>query len=59
MYSFIDGQENDITNLFVEEQVDVPSLFLLDDIAQTIDLPVYDKYEEDCDDSRLSFSAVQ
>jgi hypothetical protein len=49
MYLFIDSQEDEFTNQFVEEQVDVPSFFLLDDIAQKVDLPVYDKYEEDCD----------
>jgi hypothetical protein len=35
MYSFIDKQEDECTNQFVEEQVDTPSLFLLDD------LPIY------------------
>jgi hypothetical protein len=49
MYSFVDTQEDEFTNQFVEKQVDVPSLFLLDDIAYVVDLPVYDKYEDDCD----------
>ena len=47
MYSFVDSQEDEFANPFVEENVDVPSLFLLDDIAY--DLPVYDKYEDDYD----------
>jgi hypothetical protein len=49
MYSFVDTQEDEFTNQFVEKQVDVPSLFLLDDTAYVVDLPVYDKYEDDCD----------
>jgi hypothetical protein len=49
MYSFVDSQEDEFTNQFVEKQVDVPSLFLFDDIAYVVDLPVYDKYEDDCD----------
>jgi hypothetical protein len=49
MYLFIDSQEDEFTIQFVEEQVDVPSLFLLDDIAQTVNFPIYEKYEEDCD----------
>jgi hypothetical protein len=49
MYSFIDSQEDEFTNQFVKEQVDIPSLFLLDDIAYVSDFPVYDKYEDDYD----------
>jgi len=48
MYSFVDN-EDEFTNQFVEEHVDVPNLFLLDDIAYVADLPVYDKYEDDFD----------
>jgi hypothetical protein len=43
MYSFMDRQEDECTNQFVKEQVDIPNLFLLDD------LPVYDQYEDDYD----------
>jgi hypothetical protein len=32
MYSFVDSQEDEFTNHFFEECVDVPELFLLDDI---------------------------
>jgi hypothetical protein len=49
MYSFIDNQEDECTNQFVEGQVDVPSFFLLDDLAYVSDLPAYDKCEDDCD----------
>jgi hypothetical protein len=49
MYSFVDTQEDEFTNQFVEKQVDVPSLFLLDDTTYVVDLPVYNKYEDDCD----------
>jgi hypothetical protein len=30
-------------------------LFLLDDVAYDVDLPVYDKYEDDCDVEDISF----
>ena len=43
MYSFMDRQEDECTIQFVKEQVDIPNLFLLDD------LPVYDQYEDDYD----------
>jgi hypothetical protein len=33
----------------VEEQVDVPRFFLLDDIADVVDLPIYDEYDDDYD----------
>jgi hypothetical protein len=49
MYSFIDNQEDEAASQPVEEQVDVPSFFLLDDIADVVDLPIYDKYDDDCD----------
>jgi hypothetical protein len=49
MYSFTEGQEDEFTNHFVEEQVDVTNFFLLDVISRTNDFHVYDKYEEDCD----------
>jgi hypothetical protein len=49
MYSFVDSQEDEFANQFVEEQVDVPSLFLLDDIAYVVDLPIYDEYDDDYD----------
>jgi hypothetical protein len=49
MYSFVDSQEDEFTNQFVEEQVDVLNLFLLYDIAYVVDFLVYDKYEDDCD----------
>jgi len=46
MYSFLDSQEDEFANQFVEEQVDVPSLFLLDDMAYVNDLPIYDEYDD-------------
>ena len=49
MYSFVDSQKDDSVNQFVEEQVDVPSLFLLDDIAYVVDLSLYDEYDDDYD----------
>ena len=49
MYSFVDNQKDEFANQFVEEQVDVPSLFLLDDITYVVDLPVYDEYDGDYD----------
>jgi hypothetical protein len=49
MYSFVDSQKNEFANQFVEEQVDVPSFFLLDDIADVVDFPIYDEYDDDCD----------
>jgi hypothetical protein len=49
MYSFIDRQEDECKNQFVEEQVGIPSLFLLYNLAFVSDLPIYDKYEDDYD----------
>jgi hypothetical protein len=47
MYSFVDSQEDEFANQFVEEQIDVPSWFLSDDIAYVSDLPIYDEYDVD------------
>ena len=49
MYSFMDNQEGELAHQPIEKQVDVPSFFLLDDIADVVDLPIYDKYDDDCD----------
>ena len=49
MYSFVDNQKDEFAKQFVEEQVDVPSLFLLDGIAYVVDFPIYDEYEGDYD----------
>ena len=46
MHSFVDSQENEFANQLVEEKVDVPSLFLLDDIAYVVDFPIYDEYDD-------------
>jgi hypothetical protein len=42
MHSFVDSQEDEFANQSVEEQVDVPSLFLLGDIPYIDDFPIYD-----------------
>jgi hypothetical protein len=47
MYSFVDSQESEFADQPVEEQVDVPSFFLLDDIADVDDFPRYDEYNDD------------
>jgi hypothetical protein len=47
MYSFVDSQEDEFANQPVEEKVDVPSLFLLDDITYIVDLHIYDEYDDD------------
>ena len=49
MYSFVDSQKNKFENHLVEKKVDVPSLFLLDDIAYVVDFPIYDEYDDDDD----------
>jgi hypothetical protein len=49
IYSFEDSQEGELANQFVEEQVVVPSFFLLGNIADVIDLPIYDQYDDDYD----------
>jgi hypothetical protein len=49
IYSFEDSQEDEFANQFVEEQVDVPRFFLLDNIADVTDLPIYDQYDDDYD----------
>jgi hypothetical protein len=33
----------------IEEQFDVPSFFLVDDIAGIFDMPIYDEYNDDYD----------
>ena len=50
MYSFVDSQENEFANQLVEEQVDVPRFFLLDDIVDVVDFPIYGEYDDDYDD---------
>jgi hypothetical protein len=47
MYSFIDSLENEFANQLVEDQVDVPRFFLLDDIADIVDFHIYDEYDDD------------
>jgi hypothetical protein len=49
IYSFEDIQEDEFANQFVEEQVDVPSFFLLENIAYVVELPIYDEYDDDYD----------
>jgi hypothetical protein len=49
VYSFVDSQENEFANHLVEEQVDIPSFFLLDDIVDVVDLPIYDEYDDGYD----------
>jgi hypothetical protein len=58
MYSIIDNQENEVAGQHVEEQFDVPSFFLLDDIADVVDLHIYDKYDDDCDVDFLEKLAI-
>jgi hypothetical protein len=38
IYSFVDSQEDDFEKEPVEKQVDVPSFFLLDDVADVVDV---------------------
>jgi hypothetical protein len=47
IHSFVDNQEDEFEKQSVEEQVDVPSFFLLYDIVDVVDLPIYDEYEDD------------
>jgi hypothetical protein len=47
MYSFVDSQENGFANQSVEEKIDTPSFFLLDDIADVAYFPVCDEYDDD------------
>jgi hypothetical protein len=46
MYSFVDSQEYECEKQLVEDQVDVLSLFLLDDMAYVNDLSIYDEYDD-------------
>jgi hypothetical protein len=46
---FVDSQEDEFTKQFVEEQINIPSLFMLDDVAYGVDLPIYDEYKDDHD----------
>jgi hypothetical protein len=47
VYSFMDSQEDGCTKQNVEEQMDTPSIFLLDDIANVAYLPVCDENDRD------------
>jgi hypothetical protein len=49
MYSFVDSEEDEFANPLVEEKVDVPCFFLLYDIANVVDFPIYDEYDDDCE----------
>ena len=46
MYSPLDCHESKFENRFVEEQVDVPSIFLVDDIIEFLGEPKYDAYND-------------
>jgi hypothetical protein len=47
--SFVDSQEYEFANQLVKKQVDIPIFFLLDGIADVVDLPIYDEYDDDYD----------
>ena len=47
MYSFVDSKEDEFANQLIEEKVDAPSFSLLDNIADVVDLPIYDEYDDD------------
>jgi hypothetical protein len=47
IYSFVDSQEDEFANQLVEEHLDVPRFFLLDDIVDVVDFPIYDEYDDD------------
>jgi hypothetical protein len=49
MYSSIDSQKDKCADQSVEEPVDVPSFFLLDNIADVVGFPIYDEYDDDYD----------
>jgi hypothetical protein len=49
MYLCVDSHENEFADHLVKEQVDVPSFFFLDDIADVVELSLYDKYDDDYD----------
>jgi hypothetical protein len=46
IYSFVDNQEDEFANQSVEEKIDTPSFFLLDDIENVVDFPIYDEYDD-------------
>jgi hypothetical protein len=49
IYSVVDSQEYEVVNQVLGEQVDVPSFLLLDNIADVVDFPIYDEYDDDYD----------
>jgi hypothetical protein len=46
---FVDSQEDQFENQCIEEQINFPGLFLLDNVAYDVDLRIYDKHKEDSD----------
>jgi len=51
MYSSIYNKKDKCTDRSVEELVDVPSFFLLNNIADVVELPIYDEYDDDYDNN--------
>jgi len=47
MYSPFDYHERKSTNHFIQEPVDIPSIFLIDDTAEIFVEPRYDEYDDD------------
>jgi hypothetical protein len=44
---FVDSQEDQFENQFVEKPINFPGLFLLDSVACDVDLSIYDIHEDD------------
>jgi hypothetical protein len=44
---FVDSQEDQFENQFVEKPINFPGLFLLDNVACDVDLSIYDRNEDD------------
>jgi hypothetical protein len=49
IYPFVDSLEDEFAYQSVEEQVDVPIFFLLENITDVVELPIYDEYDYDYD----------
>jgi len=47
MYSPLDCYERKFVNHFIQEQVDIPSIFLVDDTIDFLGEPTYDEYNDD------------
>jgi hypothetical protein len=49
MYSYVDSKKYECADQSIEESVNIPRIFWLDNIAYVVELPIYNEYDVDYD----------